>query len=74
VRDALRQVARPRRRWAERFDGKSSTFSALYKQMGVAGCPVLHKARLNGAASSACGIDAGIPCVTRASPCPNKMA
>jgi hypothetical protein len=70
VRDALRRVARPRRRWAERFDGQFSTFSALYKQMGVAGCPLLHKARLNGAASSACGIDVGIPCVKRASPRP----
>jgi hypothetical protein len=68
VRDALRRVARPRRRWAERFDDQFSTLWALYKQMGVAGCPILHKARLNGAASSACGIDAGIHYVKRASP------
>jgi len=47
VRDALRRVARPRRRRAERFDGQFSTFSALYKQMGVPACTVLHKARLN---------------------------
>jgi hypothetical protein len=70
VRDALRQVARLRRRWAERFDGQFLTFWALYKQMGVLGCPVLHKARLNGAVSSGCGIDVGIPCVKRASPRP----